>query len=733
MQSRVQSSARVVRSRAGFAQLESLEPRLAMSITAVGIGGVFSDDGVIPYVLDGSIDDHGGLRAQSIAAGIGGGAPARSYPVDDLGLDDHGGLRPGFEDSFKPYDHSNGAAFLRRYGNSGGWYQGRDDSYARAEFSFLMEPAQGATLADSEGSWGLSFLHTEWEDGRHEVDVRWGSAVISGSAITWTINRVGREARADTDSITSVTPGGKLLISHEGHESVQLGAGKQLALYIDLDRADNEVSTGLLYRIAPDKTMPQIAGTYRVGMVATGALARSVSAEDAALLNFVLALDADGTYQQYDTADYDAGGRTATAAGTWMHDAGTVILSQAGRGATWNFAVGGDSQLIPRFYLTTGAADQPVVGLAARAESATTPVFTVAQSATGGNAVIYELHDDRTWRRVDVAARSGGPALRSEPITWEDRKDGLQYAAGISVNGGLVLFRRAASGLWSHRILSDDLAAAKIATDLNIMVGADGLAHLSGLDSARDLVEYAQSGRSGLGGEFEWEFHHRGDELRTAGLPMPAFAGPLISYATRWNGLNIAGLSDDGHIWSVWWAPGMTGWRSDDLTVGLGGGKLSGGLTVYQTSWDGINLAGIDDSGHVAVTWWVPGFGGRWEQSDLTAMFAGPGLAAAAVSSYVSSWDGLNIAGFDKDSGELKVYWWSPAVSGEGWKVTSLAAAIPAGSPMPAARLRGLAADDSSLNLMGESEAGAMVRLHWEPGMGGTWAATNITASAIDA
>lgn len=714
---------------AGTPGLEPLEARMVFSAPAVGIGGLFSDDGIVPYVVEGSIDDKGGLRADYRSASTGGAAPGRSFPVNQLAFDDHGAYRPGYDDSFAPYQHSGGAAFLRRHGHPGGWFHGYDDSYSRAEFSFLMEPAQNVVAADFAGSWGLSFLHTEWEAGKHEIDVRWGSAVVDSTTINWTINRVGREAKTDADTIRSITPGGKLIASHEGHESVQLGAGKQLALYIDLDRADNEVSTGLLYRIATGKTAGQIAGTYRVGMVVTGSLARSASGEDAALLSFVLSLDPDGTYRQYDLDAYDAGGREATASGTWAHDSGTVILNQSGRGPTWSLAVGGDAQLIPRFHLTSGAADRPVVGLGTRVQSATTPVFTVSQSST-----IYELHNDRSWRSVDLVSRAGGPALKGSPITWEDRKDGRQYAAAIDVDGQLVLYRRAATGAWSYRVLTDEIAGSgKVATDLNVMLGPDGLVHLSGLDSARDLLEFSQTGRAGLGSEFEWEFHHRGNELRSAGMTMPAFTGPLVSYATRWNGLNVAGLTADGHIWSVWWAPGMQGWRSDDLTVGLGTRTLTGGLTVYLTSWDGINLAGIDDSGHLSVTWWVPGFAGRWEQSDLTTMFDGPNLSPSTVSSYVSSWDGLNIAGFDRDSGELKVYWWSPTVSSEGWKVTALGAAVPTGSPLPTSALRGLAADDSSLNLVGQSDDGHLIRMHWEPGMDGAWATRDLTLTAIEA
>ena len=99
---------------------------------------------------------------------------------------------------------------------------------------------------------------------------------------------------------------------------------------------------------------------------------------------------------------------------------------------------------------------------------------------------------------------------------------------------------------------------------------------------------------------------------------MPALVGPIISYVTDWNGLNIAGLDASGNIQSIWWAPGMDLWRTDNLSAITGASPIAGGLTCYLTSWGGINLAGVDASGDVTVSWWVPSFGGNWVSTNLT-------------------------------------------------------------------------------------------------------------------
>ena len=94
-------------------------------------------------------------------------------------------------------------------------------------------------------------------------------------------------------------------------------------------------------------------------------------------------------------------------------------------------------------------------------------------------------------------------------------------------------------------------------------------------------------------------------------------------------------------------------------------------LSVYLTSWGGINIVGGADLG---VYWWAPALGGEWRFNELTdAATGGPALIAETVTSYVTPWGGLNVAGLDQ-AGRLWVYWWSPTVA---WVAETIDAALP--------------------------------------------------------
>ena len=151
---------------------------------------------------------------------------------------------------------------------------------------------------------------------------------------------------------------------------------------------------------------------------------------------------------------------------------------------------------------------------------------------------------------------------------------------------------------------------------------------------------------------------------------------------------------------------------------------------MYLTSWQGINIAGMDADGELQVTWWVPSFEGTWAQSSITELTGGPSLDPATVTSYVSTWDGLNVAGIDPATGDLTVYWWSPERTEAGWAVSSLSDALPNGSPaVVSGPLDGIAPRDGSLNVFGRGASNEFIRVFWTPASG-VWAADNLSASA---
>lgn len=362
-----------------------------------------------------------------------------------------------------------------------------------------------------------------------------------------------------------------------------------------------------------------------------------------------------------------------------------------------------------------------------------------ASADDGGSMTVTAINEDGlpvafqrlahggTWTVTDLASATGSGAVSGTIETWVDPKDGLTYAAGLSATG-LVLYQQVADGSWNARDLTQEVAGAdRIVSGLRVMTSPNGLVNLTGLNSGGDLVRYFQTGSTSSPGHYQWDARNLGEHLRARGQQMPAFVGDLVSYATSWGGLNIVGLDARGAIWGVWWAPGVPGWNASDLSTIYGADPIVGGLTVYLTSWNGINIAGIDAEGHLKVTWWLPRFGGEWAHSDLTGLISGAILDPESVSSFVSSWGGLNVAGLDRDSGEVRVYWWAPGV--EGWSVATLSDIVGSGQPRPVRALRGMAAPakQGSLNVFGVDANDEVIRYYWEPGFGGAWLAQNLS------
>ncbi|MBL8760624.1 MAG: hypothetical protein JNL50_04910, partial [Phycisphaerae bacterium] len=126
-------------------------------------------------------------------------------------------------------------------------------------------------------------------------------------------------------------------------------------------------------------------------------------------------------------------------------------------------------------------------------------------------------------------------------------------------------------------------------------------------------------------------------------------------------------------------------------------------------------------------------FGGTWKQDNLTITFNAPTLRAGSVTSYVSSWDGLNIVGIDNTTGKTCVYWWSPTNAIVGWQVTILSdiATDDNGMSLPVNELRGVASSDGGLSVMGVNNTGELVRYYWKQEFFGSWRAQNVTSIAV--
>lgn len=349
--------------------------------------------------------------------------------------------------------------------------------------------------------------------------------------------------------------------------------------------------------------------------------------------------------------------------------------------------------------------------------------LTVTTLDPQGRPIVFQQTDIGTWRSTDLHAWVGGPLYTKQVSTWTDPKDGNTYAAAPSPIG-LMLFRQErADGSWEMTNLGEAVAGSTtITSEISVFTTTDGIVKIVGKNNAGHLVMYYQLPHDPELTRFRWAYTDlTAEHLQPQGLATPEFVGNIITYVTSWNGQNIAGLDAQGRIQVVWWAPSMDLWAADDLSSQTGAPPMSGGLTVYLTPWGGINLAGADSAGKVSATWWVPGFL-TWSTTNLSDQYDGPPLAGISITSYVTPWGGLNIAGLNGD-GKLVIYWWAPPM--DSWSVTVISDMV-ADSLLPTGPLRGQGAADGSINVYGRYGPDASVlRYWWKPD--GVWQLENLT------
>lgn len=349
--------------------------------------------------------------------------------------------------------------------------------------------------------------------------------------------------------------------------------------------------------------------------------------------------------------------------------------------------------------------------------------FTIVRTDESGRPIVYIQQPDGSWLSVDLLAEAGGPTPEGRFSTFVDPDTGSSSIISAT-SSGLAIYSQTAGGGWQVRNLTAELGAAPIESKPVTFESRTGLVFAAGLDADGNLVTYRHTGGSDADGRRGWEFVDiTSSDLAAQGITMPALrGGTLIAYVTAWNGLTLAGLDDDGNVQAAWWAPGLERWTMSNLSTVTGAPRYEGTISAYLTPWKGINIAGTDENGDLAVVWWVPSFGGEWRLARLNQMFDGPQLTEGTIASWVTPWGGLNVSGVTAD-GDVVVYWWSPT-SG-GWKITTLSDYITGVDP-PARGVIGHTSQQGEISIMGLSDAGDLIRYWWEPGA--AWNGENLGA-----
>lgn len=354
-----------------------------------------------------------------------------------------------------------------------------------------------------------------------------------------------------------------------------------------------------------------------------------------------------------------------------------------------------------------------------------------------GPAITFlDAGEDLEWRMMRI--RDGRVSLsmaglgRERGLLFVDPTTGQAHYLDAERKSGPVL----ASGVLGPfarvpTVIYDDLAG---------VVNTDGRAHAfelhQSIEGERFLRLYFETGEREVlraaPGDYMYEASVwswsdlTSDHLTPQGLATPDFASALSGYATPWGGMNIAGLNSAGEVEVVWWAPGMELWSVENLSQVAGAPTLVGEITSYVTPWGGVNIAGTDASGNIWVIWWAPELGpGNWQVDNLTEQVGGPAVTIGSTSAYVTDWNGLNIAATDATTGELLVYWWTPSTN--VWVAETIQADAPIGRLGPLDTV----ASGTTLSIAGVDEDGHVKRIWWQPSETNEWRVDDLTELAV--
>lgn len=135
-----------------------------------------------------------------------------------------------------------------------------------------------------------------------------------------------------------------------------------------------------------------------------------------------------------------------------------------------------------------------------------------------------------------------------------------------------------------------------------------------------------------------------------------------------------------------------------------------GDLTSFVTAWGGLNIAGLDAEGDIHTVWWAPGED-LWRTDNLSDLTGAPRYFGS-VTAFASTWGGINYAGTDA-AGNVLTTWWSPS---DVWQTTDLSTLIGTEAPRVAAgSMCGYVTPWGGLNIAGISLSGLLVVYWWSP------------------
>ena len=656
-----------------------------------------------------------------------------------------------------------GQSFYNESGYGLGWSM-REKADGSMEFYALHELPDGATLADVVGEWTFVAIAipTSGSASGASIEGAYGHFEVLNSAGSYDYHAevIGEDAIDGSGVIKSMLGVGLGSLGQGAFFS--LSRDKNVITAVDLSHGDGTTYIAVAVRQITNSnkiTEAEVAGEYRVGHITTGASAERRGESKVAFESLYIDIDDDGSFEAYDLADHDRGTETEVYTGSWT-------LLPDGRSLSLNFesieevllaSFSTDHKTFLGLRVTGDSIQDEALTIGVRVDDSDasddddnnggggggggndddnglgeedegnnddgsddtlinpthTPRVRVPGRAGTGRQAIWEFGTDRNWYFSKVGVRTEAFDLNGELVVWED--DFGTYAAGSS-DSGLILFTRGTNNKYTKRNITEELSEGletpeKLVGQVTLVQLPDLRYVILGLSEDGDVLAYVQQGLNENNEAGFFYVNLSQEEIRDKDRGIPALTGTLIAGVTKWETILIGGLDKDGQLWSLWYDPTNAGWRSSPLGDISDSPAMAGSLALYVTPWNGINFAGLTEDGTINVVWWVPSFGGTWKVSNLTEMFDGPSFKVGSLTSYITPWNALTLAGIT-EAGELTVYWWVPGF--DDWVVTDLTDHIPKhGAKITQGKLFVVQRTNKDIWIFGRSTANEFIRFAW--------------------
>lgn len=729
--------------------IERLEDRIVLSAaTDIAVVGLSFDsvDGYVPYVQELRWAEDRRISGSLFTPGDTGPEDPVPTTISDLIHAPGGGVRMIDTSGLFDADNRLGARFDTPGGYPLGWVGAEQgvEADAMADVAAVIQRSPTATGADLTGTWTVQFTQVLGS----LVYTRNGTLSLTpaGGFFALAFGSAGDPVFAGQGfEFTGAPENGRFPIRMGNGDTgfLYLSADKSVIAFVDLDRTDSDTWMGVGVRRGSALKTADLVGSYRAGVLFESQRLSDASEGDLTAA-WRIDLEADGTFELFDLAESDAGGTLIPElSGTWVASGGAITLTDPDLDAEVLLTISdnGLSGIVTGIRVQDLTSPERPMGLLSKISADTSPtietsVFSSVLDADGQPLVFDLRQPDDEWSVVDL----GRFALPDPDFPESDFGDAATDIGSFQTPDGrlvavvnsaetLLAYERDDEGFWHAKDLIRSLTGAEaITSSMTVFVDRRDVGYVAGVSEAGDVITY-EFDPAADEGEEAWSYANiSAEHLTPRGQTTPVFVGPLTSFVTTWNALNIVGLDAEGNIQAVWTGNGGVEWNASNLSQITGAPPLVSGLTAFVTSWKAINIVGLDGDGNVLATWWVPAFGGNWQVVDLTANVGTTPLAGDSLTSFIAPWGALNIIGRTA-AGDVVAYWWTPTIEDGRWQVANLTASFEPGDPKPEAQLRGQAGSDfgGELSILGtDSDTGDLIRLFFRV-QDDVWASENVS------